>query len=203
VTLIAITKTFPASDAAILRDLGVLDLGENRDQDARRKAAEVPEARWHFVGQLQTNKARSVVGYASVVHSVDRAGLAEALAAALARAERESLDVLVQVNLDEAAPADAARGGAAPGQVPALADRVAELAGLRLRGVMAVAPLGAEPDRAFARLAQLAEQVRVVHPQATWVSAGMSGDLAAAIRHGSTHVRVGSALLGRRSAAFG
>jgi hypothetical protein len=197
VTLVAVTKTFPASDAIALADLGVRDLGENRDQEAAPKAAEVATAgaavRWHFVGQLQTNKCRSVVRYADLVHSVDRVAVAQALDRAAAP-RAEPLEVLIQVSLD----GDPKRGGMPVPEVPKLADRVAECERLRLRGVMAVAPRGSDPDAEYDRLAGVAYELRQIHPDATVVSAGMSGDLEAAIRHGTTHVRVGSALLGSR-----
>ena len=193
VVLVAVTKTHPASDVAVLRDLGVRDVGENRDQEARAKAREVPGVRWHFVGALQTNKARSVASYADVVHSVDRPALVDALSAGAERAGRR-LEVLLQVSLD----GDADRAGAVPADVPALADHAAQAPGLRLAGVMAVAPLGADPDAAFAELAAVAGRVRAAHPGATAISAGMTGDLEHAVRHGATHVRVGTALLGRR-----
>ena len=197
-TLIAVTKTWPASDAALLRDLGVTDLGENRDQEAAPKAAEVQGVRWHFVGQLQSNKAKSVARYAHVVHALDRAHLVEALSEGAVRAERE-VDALVQVSLD----GDPARGGAAPEQVPALADQVSGAPGLRLAGVMAVAPMGLLARDAFARLAAVAAQVRRDHPDATAISAGMSGDLEEAIAAGATMVRVGSAILGARPRHLG
>jgi PLP dependent protein len=193
VVLVAVTKTWPASDCALLRDLGVRDLAENKDQEAARKAAEVEGVRWHFVGQLQTNKARSVASYADVVHSLDRPRLARALSDGAQRAGRE-LEVLVQVSLD----GDPDRGGALPADVPALAEAAAGLPGLRLAGVMAVAPQGADPAAAFARLAEVAAALRADHSGATTVSAGMSGDLEQAVRAGATHVRVGTALLGGR-----
>ena len=192
VTLIAVTKTWPAADAALLRDLGVHDLAENRDQEARVKAAEVTGVRWHFVGQLQTNKARSVATYADVVHSVDRLDLVDALSAAAVRANR-TLGVLLQISLD------GRRGGALPEDVPRLAERVEQLPGLALQGVMAVAPLGAAPLAAFARLQQISADLTVLHPAATVISAGMSGDLEPAILSGATHVRVGTAVLGHRA----
>jgi len=198
VTVIAVTKTWPASDAALLRDLGVTDLGENRDQEAAPKAAAVTGVRWHFVGRLQTNKARSVASYADVVHAVDREHLVDALAAGAARAGRE-VEALVQVSLD----GDPDRGGARPEEVPALVERIAGAKGLRLGGVMAVAPLGLLPAAAFGRLAQVAAAVRAVHPEATTISAGMSGDLEDAIAAGATHVRVGSAILGARHPLLG
>lgn len=193
VRLLAVTKTWPGSDAALLRDLGVVDLGENRDQEARAKAAEVPGVRWHFVGAVQTNKARSVASYASVVHSVDRTALVAALSAGAQRAGRE-VEVLLQVSLD----GDPGRGGVLLEQLEPLAEATAGAAGLRLRGVMAVAPRDADPAAAFARLAHVAERLRGTHPDAVDISAGMSGDLEAAVAAGSTIVRVGTALLGRR-----
>lgn len=194
VRLIAITKTRPASDVALLRDLGVTDVGENRDQEAREKATAVPDVRWHFVGGLQTNKARSVASYAFAVHSVDRPALVDALSAGAQRAERE-LEVLLQVSLD----GDPARGGALPADVPRLAQAAAAAPGLHLAGVMAVAPLGADPAAAFAELADVSARLRATHPRATAISAGMSGDLEQAIAAGATHVRVGTALLGERA----
>jgi pyridoxal phosphate enzyme (YggS family) len=205
ISLIAVTKFFPVTDAIELAELGVADLGENRDQEASAKAAAFAErssrpVRWHFIGQLQTNKARSVARYADLVHSVDRLSLATALAGAAERAGRV-LPVLVQLSLDAPA-AGAGRGGSAEVELLQLADRIAELPSLRLAGVMAVAPLGADPEPAFARLAAAATDLRTAHPGATIISAGMSDDLEAAIRHGSTHVRVGTALLGRRATHF-
>ena len=206
VTLVAVTKTYPAVDVCHLAGLGVADVGENRDQEAAPKAAEVAAAgaavRWHFVGQLQRNKCASVVSYADVVHSVDSVRLAEALATAAARRRDDRpLDVLVQISLD----GDPQRGGAVTGagadaeHVDRVAAAVAAGSSLRLRGVMAVAPLGWEPARAFTLLADIAERLRVGYPTATAISAGMSGDLRDAVAHGATHVRIGSALLGNRA----
>jgi pyridoxal phosphate enzyme (YggS family) len=193
VVLVAVTKTRPASDVALLRDLGVHDVGESKDQEAAAKARAVDGVRWHFVGQLQRNKARRVASYASAVHSVDRIPLVDALDDGARRADR-TLDVLLQVSLD----GDPGRGGVLPAELPALADAAAHAVGLRLRGVMAVAPLGEPADAAFARLAELSARLRADHPGATAISAGMSGDLEAAIAVGATHVRVGTALLGHR-----
>ncbi|MDG4796572.1 YggS family pyridoxal phosphate-dependent enzyme [Micromonospora sp. WMMD1082] len=205
VTMIAVTKTYPAADVVALAGLGVTDVGENRDQEAAAKAMQVAAAgvtpRWHFIGRLQRNKVRSVLRYADVVQSVDSVRLASALDAAATSGGRDRpLDVLVQVSID----GDPARGGAVPDSADPdvglgpVAEAVAGAAGLRLAGLMAVAPLGWEPERAFARLARIAELLRADHPQATALSAGMSGDLETAIGHGATHVRVGSALLGMR-----
>lgn len=193
VVLIAVTKTRPAEDVALLRDLGVLDIGESKDQEAATKAAEVEGVRWHFVGRLQRNKARSVASYATVVHSLDRVPLVAALSAGAVRAGRE-VEVLLQVSLD----GDPQRGGVLPIDLPALADAAAAAPALRLAGVMAVAPMGEPPERAFSRLAGLSAGLRRAHPGATAVSAGMSSDLEAAVAAGATHVRVGTALLGHR-----
>jgi pyridoxal phosphate enzyme (YggS family) len=195
VTLVAVTKTWPVSDCLLLRDLGVTDLGENRDQEAARKAEQVDGVRWHFVGSVQTNKARSVAAYADVVHSVDRPALVTALSAGAARAGR-TVEVLVQVSLD----GDPARGGAEPAVVPGLAEQAAQAPGLRLGGVMAVAPLGADPAAAFARLAEIAAGLRADHPDASTISAGMTNDLEQAVAAGATLLRVGTAVLGARPA---
>jgi PLP dependent protein len=199
VTLVAVTKTYPASDVVHLAEIGVRDIGENRDQEAAPKAAEVAahgvSVRWHFVGQLQRNKARSVVRYADLVHSVDSVRLAGALADAVERGRDLPLEVLVQVSID----GDPERGGVAGEELDRVVAAVAERSSLRLRGVMAVAPLGWLPDTAFARLSDIAERIRDRHPDATIVSAGMSEDLEAAVRWGATHVRIGSALLGKRA----
>ncbi len=207
-TLIAVTKTYPASDVLALASLGLRDFGENRDQEAAPKASAVAAAAqpvtWHFIGQLQTNKARSVARYASVVHSVDRVRLVRALGSA-ARAAGRTLECLVQVSLaaaDAAAgPSDPAeeRGGVPPAGLPAVAAAIDAEDGLILGGLMAVAPLGAEPAAAFAPLRRLSREVQAVRPSATVVSAGMSGDLEAAIMNGATHLRIGTALLGNRS----
>ena len=198
VTLVVVTKTFPADDVRHLHALGVRDVGENKHPEAGEKAAATADLdlRWHFIGQLQTNKAKAVASYAAAVHSVDRARLVRALSAG-AQAHGRTLDCLVQVSLDPEEAA-AGRGGAAPRDVAALADLVTESPGLRLRGVMAVAPLGVDPDPPFARLGELGATVASAHPGADWVSAGMSADLESALRHGATHVRVGSAILGSR-----
>jgi pyridoxal phosphate enzyme (YggS family) len=202
ITLIAVTKTFPASDVRLLAELGVTDVGENRDSDASDKYAECVDLklRWHMVGQVQRNKARSVARYADVVHSVDRLRLVTALDDAAAAAGRE-MTALVQVNLDPAA--DAGRGGAQPAEVAELAAAIEAAAGLRLGGLMAVAPLGEDPDAAFSRLSVAAAELRQSYPDAGMVSAGMSGDLEAALRHGATHLRVGTALLGDRPPLVG
>lgn len=198
ITLVAVTKTFPADDVGHLAALGVREVGENRAADAAAKFAACREAgltdlTWHFVGQLQTNKAALVAGCCDVVHSVDRARLVTALDKGAGAAGRR-LRALVQVDL---AGTDG-RGGAAPTDVPSVAAAVADAEHLDLAGVMAVAPLDEDPGEAFGRLAEVAAALRREHPGAVVVSAGMSGDLEAAVACGATHLRVGTALLGSR-----
>jgi PLP dependent protein len=197
VTLIAVTKTWPASDVRLLSELGVTDIGENRDAEAAPKAAQCADLdlTWHFIGQLQTNKCASVARYATFVHSVDRLRLIRALGAAARRAERV-IQCLIEVSLD----GDPARGGAPAGDIPGLAEALIAEHGLVLVGVMAIAPLTMEPADAFARLLDSAAVIRAMRPSATVISAGMSGDLEAAIAAGATHVRIGTALLGDRRA---
>lgn len=198
VQLVVVTKTYPAGDVRRLAALGVADVGENRAAELAAKAGECADLplRWHFIGQLQRNKAAAVARVAAMVHSVDRASLVDSLDAAVARLGRAPLPVLLQVSLDGVA----GRGGCPIPEVPALADRIAAGERLRLRGVMAVAPLGADPEPAFARLSEVAAAVASAHPEADLISAGMSHDLEAAVRHGATHVRVGGAILGERTA---
>ncbi|MBL0747539.1 YggS family pyridoxal phosphate-dependent enzyme [Nocardioides baculatus] len=197
VRLVVVTKFFPASDVRLLADLGITDVGENRHQEAEAKAAECADLglRWHFIGGLQSNKAAAVASYADVVESVDRAKLVGPLSRG-AHSRGHDVDVLLQVSLDP--PGADGRAGADPAELDELARRVDEAGMLRLRGLMAVAPLGGDPDDAFARLATIHADLLAQHPDATVLSAGMSGDLEAAIRHGATHLRVGSAVLGPR-----
>jgi PLP dependent protein len=206
VALLAVTKTVPAADVAVLLDLGLTAFGENRIQEADRKVDEVaalrPDAspRWHVVGGMQRNKARAVARWADRVESVDSVRLADALDAAVQRAQDtggrlDPLSVLLQLSVD----GDPKRGGVPRDGLAPLAEHVAGCAGLRLDGLMAVAPLGADPEAAFAAVAAAAAELRAEHPQATTLSAGMSGDLEVAIRHGSDVVRVGTALVGERT----
>lgn len=199
VTLTVVTKFFPASDVRLLAALGVRHVGENRHQEAQAKAAECAELdlTWHFIGVLQSNKAAAVARYADVVESVDRPKLLRGLSRGAQESDR-LLDVLVEVDLEPERSSTSGRGGAAPADVTALARQVTETDGLRLRGVMAIAPLGRDPQPAFTKLHEVAESVRLVDPAATWISAGMSNDLEAAVRSGATHVRIGSAVLGSR-----
>ncbi|MFK3833499.1 YggS family pyridoxal phosphate-dependent enzyme [Microbacterium sp. NPDC087868] len=194
ITRIVVTKFHPAELVRELASLGVREVGENRQQElsAKRDELEALDLTWHFIGQAQTNKAAAIRRSADIVHSVDRVRLADALHRA---AEDDSvLDVLVQINLTP----DAGRGGVQPAEAAALAEHVLALPSLRLRGVMAVAPLDEEPASAFARLRRVAEEVRDVAPDATWISAGMTGDFAEAIAAGATHLRIGSAITGPR-----
>lgn len=193
-TLVGVTKTFPVEDARRLLDLGLADLGEARDQEAKVKARELPAARWHFLGRLQRNKAGSVAAYTAVLHSFDRAELITPLANGVRKHERDPLEVLIQVSLD----GDPDRGGAPIQGVLALADEAAATGVLTPRGVMAVAPMDADPDAAFATLREVAASLRAAHPEAVVISAGMSADLEAAVRNGATHLRIGTALLGGR-----
>ncbi|MCF3104285.1 YggS family pyridoxal phosphate-dependent enzyme [Streptomyces roseoverticillatus] len=203
VTLIVVTKTYPASDVRLLAGLGVRHVAENRDQEAAPKAAECADLplTWHFVGQLQTNKVRSVASYADFVHSVDRARLVTALSAAAVKAGR-TLDCLIQVALDAESGERGERGGVAPDGVTELADVLAAAEAVRPAGLMTVAPLvgtyAGRPRAAFERLMEISTGLRAAHPAANMVSAGMSADLDDAVAAGATHVRVGSAVLGVR-----
>jgi pyridoxal phosphate enzyme (YggS family) len=193
ITTVVVTKFHPASVIVQLAALGVTDVGENRHQDAAPKAAALAALplTWHFVGQLQSNKARAVTEYARVIHSVDR----PSLVTALSRVDRE-VDVFIEINLTN----DEGRGGAEPRDVMGLVESVLEVPSLRLKGVMAVAPLDEPPRAAFARLRSISDQVRAVAPDARSISAGMSGDYADAIAEGATHLRIGAAITGKRPA---
>ncbi len=205
VHLIVVTKTWPTSDVLALADLKVADMGENKAGELREKRiacadAAAPSLTWHFIGQIQSNKAREIARYADVVHAVDRpkllAGLARGAQERIEAGATTELGCLVQVSLDP--EPSAGRGGATGEQGLALADQIADTEGLMLRGVMGVAPLGGDPQAAFATLREVADRVRSAHPQATWMSAGMSEDLEQAVSAGATHLRVGSAILGSR-----
>ncbi|WP_150463135.1 YggS family pyridoxal phosphate-dependent enzyme [Nesterenkonia ebinurensis] len=203
--LIVVTKYFGAEDVRRLYELGVREIGENKDQEAAAKAAEtadLEQLRWHFIGQLQTNKAKSVARYAHSVHSADRPKLVRALSSAAARAVEEGhretpLEALIQVDLRDPLPDDQ-RGGAAPADIPAIAEAIAGSEHLHLAGLMAVAPLGEAPEPAFERLQQLAARLSETYPEATELSAGMSQDLEAAVRNGATRLRIGRDVLGER-----
>ncbi|MFZ1362291.1 MAG: YggS family pyridoxal phosphate-dependent enzyme [Candidatus Nanopelagicales bacterium] len=203
VSLTVVTKTYPVDDVVRLYRLGVKDFAENRDQEAAPKAATFAEfadagddVTWHFVGQAQTNKTNSIVRYARVVESVDRPKLARALDKSATNKGIDAISCLIQVNLDPDAPQD--RGGAQPDSVSELADVIAQSDSLNLGGVMAVAPLGADPAQSFEKLAKIHQKLLQNHPEAGMMSAGMSSDFELAIKFGATHVRLGAAVLGQR-----
>lgn len=191
-TRIVVTKFHPASLVRELAELGVHDVGENRHQEAQAKADETADLgiRWHFVGQLQRNKARAVRRYAHAIHSIDRDSLVDALA----DADADPIAGFLEIDLS----GEPGRGGIAPADAERLAERVLATPGVRLVGVMGVAPLGAEPRAAFARLREVSDRVRVLAPDADRISAGMSGDFAEAILEGATHLRIGTAITGKR-----
>jgi pyridoxal phosphate enzyme (YggS family) len=211
IELLPVTKFFPATDIAILLGLGLRAFGESREQEASNKIAKIsslvvpespPEVQWHMVGQIQRNKARAIAGWAHTAHSVSSTKVVSALDRAAADALAEDrrsgpLHIYIQLSLD----GDGSRGGVDvgdPAAVDALCAQVVAAESVDLVGVMGVPPLGVDPDRAFARLAEEHRRVMGNHPQATGLSAGMSGDLEAAVKHGSTCVRVGTALMGPR-----
>lgn len=198
ITTIVVTKFHPPSLVRELAALGVRDFGENRHQEAEAKAAELTDvdAAWHFIGQLQSNKAKAVRRYAAAIHSVDRTGLVSALGDPQP-GDADPLDVFIQVDLSD----DPGRGGVVPADLDLVVDAVLAKGDLRLRGLMAVAPLGADPGRAFAVVRGLSERVRAAAPSATALSMGMSGDFAEAIREGATHLRIGTAITGNRPEA--
>ena len=189
VTLIAVTKTFPVSDAKILHDLGVSHFGENRDAEGAEKAAIVPGT-WHFQGQIQSNKLKSITSWASVIHSLDDPRHFEIIE----RIAPHPLTIFLQVSLDGAHH----RGGAGIEELYSLAELVEKSPTHTLAGLMSVPPLGIEPDVAFSQLEVIHNDFMKRFPAATKLSAGMSGDYQSAISHGATHVRVGSSILGSR-----
>ncbi len=192
VTLVVVTKTYPASDVEILHNLGVRDFAENRDREGREKSAIVP-ATWHFQGQIQSNKISSIASWASVVHSLDDPRHLRLLSAVVP--ESKVISIFIQVCLDP----QPGRGGILPQELSPLAELALAQASLKLEGLMAVAPLGEDPERAFSRLSIIHSDFRQQFPSAPLLSAGMSGDFEIAIAHGATHVRVGSSILGSRS----
>lgn len=189
IELIVVTKTFPISDIEILRELGESNFGENRDQEGAPKA-EIISATWHFQGQIQSNKIKSICHWADVIHSIS----SEKEILRFAQSARKH-QVFLQVSLDGVL----GRGGASESDLAQLADLVNESNNLELLGLMAVAPLGVEPEKAFADLAQINQGFQGQFPNSKFLSAGMSGDFEAAIKYGATHIRVGSSILGSRS----
>ena len=189
VHLIVVTKTFPLSDALILSELGVTEFGENRDQEGREKAPQVP-GKWHFQGQLQSNKLKSICSWADVIQTID----SERYVDLVSKATAKEIEVFIQVSLD----GELHRGGALPEDLSNIAMKILATNNLKLQGLMAVAPLGEEPERAFSRLSRIHNDFKAQFPAAKYLSAGMSGDYLAAIEHGATHVRIGSSILGSR-----
>ena len=190
ITLIAVTKTFPVTDVKILYELGMRDFGENRDQEGSVKFSELPgDSNWHFQGQIQSNKLKSIAAWADVIHSIDDISHAKKLSSLVA-----SKDIFVQVSLDNLP----GRGGVNPEQLHDFLGEVTALANLKVRGLMAVAPLDEPPLEAFKRLKTLSETVIKTHPNTWEISAGMSNDFEAAISQGATHIRIGSQILGVR-----
>ena len=192
ITLIAVTKTFPISDVHILASLNIDHYGENRDGDAAPKAAAVPGT-WHFQGQIQSNKLKSIASWANVIHSLDEIRHIQALDKVTA----DRIGVFLQVSLD----GTQGRGGAQPSDLSELADAVMGSAHLDLLGLMAVAPLDVSSDEAFEKLATIHSDFKGSYPEAKYLSAGMSNDFESAIIHGATHIRVGSSILGSRPLA--
>jgi hypothetical protein len=190
VTLIAVTKTFPASDVQILQQLGVTDFGENRDAEGAEKS-QVVSGNWHFQGQIQSNKLKSITSWASVIHSLDDSRHFELIE----KIAPHPLSIFLQVSLDGAHN----RGGAGVDQLYQLAEKVQDSSTHTLLGLMSVPPVGMEPNQAYSQLAVIRNEFTKRFPDANSLSAGMSGDYEAAIAHGATHVRVGSSILGSRS----
>ena len=190
VHLIVVTKTFPLSDAQLLHDLGVLEFGENRDQEGKEKAPFVP-GKWHFQGQLQSNKLKSITTWADVIQTIDSLRYV----ALVSKASEKNLEVFIQVSLD----GEVHRGGALPEQLNQIADSILATSNLKLQGLMAVAPLGEQPDSAFERLAKIHQNFVAAYPNAPFLSSGMSSDYLSAIAHGATHIRLGSSILGSRT----
>ena len=198
ITLVVVTKNHPAQLVLDLLELGARDFGENRDQEAAPKAAEVRSVSaiahtWHFVGQLQSNKVRSVLDYASVLHSLDRDSLLKELIKQTEKRE-STLDVFIELNLTD----DSGRGGIMPADLLPFAERVLEAPTLNLLGVMGVAGLDAEPAAEFERIRAASLALQTLEPAAKFISAGMSQDFELAIAHGATHVRIGTAITGKR-----
>ena len=193
IQLIAVTKTFPISDLQYLYELGVRDFGENRDQEASGKVGQLPaDINWHFQGQIQSNKLKSITSWASYIHSIDQLKYAK-MVSEFAGDQRKS--IFLQVSLDQVPES---RGGVDPVKLVELANGITQFTNLNLMGLMAVAPLEENTDQAFSRLAQIHSNFKESFPTAKYLSAGMSGDYETAILHGATHLRIGSSILGNR-----
>ena len=193
VHLIVVTKTFPSCDVQLLHELGVSEFGENRDQEGREKAPFTP-GKWHFQGQLQSNKLKSICNWAQVIQTIDTTRYVELID----KATTKSLEVFIQVSLDSQ-DGNQHRGGAAQSEINLIADAILNSRNLKLQGLMAVAPLGEEPKAAFDRLGKIHQGFKLNYPNSPFLSAGMSGDYQVAIEHGATHIRLGSSILGSRS----
>ena len=193
IKLIVVTKTFPITDLQNLYDLGVREFGENRDQEASEKVGLLPaDINWHFQGQIQSNKLKSITSWATYIHSIDQLKYAK-LVSEFAGDQRKS--IFLQVSLDQIPES---RGGVDPAKLVELASSITKFANLNLMGLMAVAPLDEDTDQAFSRLSQIHSHFRESFPDAKYLSAGMSGDYESAILHGATHLRIGSSILGNR-----
>ena len=191
--LIVVTKTFPLSDVEILHQLGVSEFGENRDQEGKVKAPAVP-GKWHFQGQLQSNKLKSICSWADVIQTIDSLRYVELVS----KATQKDLEVFIQVSLDSEVTREN-RAGVEPSHINRIADSILATHNLRLQGLMAVAPLNESPDSAFERLAKIHANFKANYPNSQYLSAGMSGDFQSAIAHGATHIRIGSQILGTRN----
>lgn len=190
VTLIVVTKTYPASDVRILKDLGINNFGENRNEEGLEKSAEVP-AIWHYQGEIQSRKLRDIASWASVIHSLDKASHI----AKLDSVAQKQIDIFLQLSLD----GDPTRGGVSESELPELAEKTLASRHLNLLGLMCVPPVKADPHVAFSEIARIRQRFTNQFPSAYALSAGMSGDFEIAIDHGATHIRVGSSILGSRS----
>ncbi len=204
IALIVVTKTFPKSDVEILYELGIRDFGENRDQEGSLKADEFHlDAKWHFQGQIQSNKIKSILSWADVIHSLADLDHAKRINNRVFLAADKSnvskIPILIQVSLDSDLVRSEGRNGIDPKEIEKFAESIMQLEGLELKGLMAVAPISEIPESAFARLAGIFSDFQGIYPDAKWLSAGMSGDFESAIHHGATHVRLGSSILGNRS----
>lgn len=196
VTLIAVTKTYPISDVQILQGLGINNFGENRDAEGVEKSSLI-EAHWHYQGEVQSKKIGSISRWADTVHSLDDLSHIEKFNRALETLGDKSLQVFIQVSLD----GNPTRSGLQPSDLMQACQAVSDSAHLQLMGVMAVPPVESDPEKSFAQVADIAEGVKRDFPEAKYLSAGMSGDFEVAIAYGATHIRIGSQILGSRSAA--
>jgi len=194
ITLVVVTKTFPVSDIEILYSLGIRDFGENRDQEASAKVGLLPkDVRWHFQGQIQSNKLKSITSWASFIHSVDQLRYAQMISDYSAGNEKP---IFMQVSLDKPPQS---RSGVNPSELLELAGGISALPGIRLQGLMAVAPVNSPAEQAFAELEDIRSDFLSTFPDAKSLSIGMSGDYQIAIKYGATHIRIGSSILGIRS----